>query len=208
MSRRAKPLSLEEKRKRMVDLFHETRDFMQLRELEKIAPKQKGIIEKSVKEVLDGLVADGLVQTEKIGTSNYYWAYPGSAAHQIRARLDKAKRDLAELQEKEVQVAAAIDEATAARQDTEERRRLLGEFDAAQASMDKLKAEVAKFKDRDPVVLRAKEQGIKVAVSAVNRWTDNIYTLQSYCRNTFGISSADFSAQFNVPDDLEYIDSC
>lgn len=45
-------------------------------ELEKIAPKEKGIITQAVKDVVQSLVDDGLVDTEKIGTSIYYWAFP------------------------------------------------------------------------------------------------------------------------------------
>jgi predicted transcriptional regulator len=44
--------------------------------LEKIAPKEKGITEQSVKDVVQGLVDDGLVDTDKIGTSVYFWAFP------------------------------------------------------------------------------------------------------------------------------------
>lgn len=47
-----------------------------LQELEKIAPKEKGIIAQSVKEVVQCLVDDGLVDTDKIGTSIYFWAFP------------------------------------------------------------------------------------------------------------------------------------
>lgn len=83
MTGRRKPLSIEEKRKRMIELFHESKEFWQLKELEKIAPKSKGIVEKSVKEVIDCLVDDGCVNTEKIGTSNYYWSYPGDMAHKV-----------------------------------------------------------------------------------------------------------------------------
>lgn len=47
-----------------------------MQELEKIAPKEKGIISQSVKDVIQNLVDDGLVDTDKIGTSVYFWAYP------------------------------------------------------------------------------------------------------------------------------------
>lgn len=33
----------------------------------------------TVKEVVQSLVDDRLVQCEKIGTSNYYWCFPSSA---------------------------------------------------------------------------------------------------------------------------------
>jgi len=36
-------LSAEEKRVKLLEIFHETRDFYQLKELEKLGPKLKGI---------------------------------------------------------------------------------------------------------------------------------------------------------------------
>lgn len=45
-------------------------------ELEKIAPKEKGITAQSVKEVIQALVDDHLVDSEKIGTSIYFWSFP------------------------------------------------------------------------------------------------------------------------------------
>lgn len=37
------------------------------------------LVAQTVKEVLDSLVADNLVICEKIGTSNYFWAFPSAA---------------------------------------------------------------------------------------------------------------------------------
>lgn len=37
----------------------------------------------SVKEVLQSLVDDNLVDTEKIGTSVYFWSYPSKAMHTV-----------------------------------------------------------------------------------------------------------------------------
>lgn len=76
MSKR-KGVSFEEKRIRMLELFYEKREFFTLKELEKIAPKEKGIVAQAVKDVLQTLVDDGLVRSEKIGTSVYFWTFPG-----------------------------------------------------------------------------------------------------------------------------------
>lgn len=105
MSKR-KQVSAEEKRIRMLELFHEKKDFYQLKvnihvmnsdkeflmilrrtmliklyvfnyqELEKIAPKEKQIVAQSVKDVIQNLVDDGLIDTDKVGTSVYYWSFP------------------------------------------------------------------------------------------------------------------------------------
>jgi hypothetical protein len=51
----------------MMELFFETKDVFQLKDMEKIAPKEKGITAMSVKEVLQSLVDDGMVDCERLG---------------------------------------------------------------------------------------------------------------------------------------------
>ena len=41
----------------------------------------------SVKEVLQSLVDDNLVDSERIGTSNYFWAYPSKAVHTVSYKM-------------------------------------------------------------------------------------------------------------------------
>ena len=86
-----KGLSLEEKRKKMMEIFYETKDVFLLMDLEKIAPKMKGITSMSVKDVVTSLVDDGLVDTEKIGTSVYFWAFPSKASHTRKRKLVMAE---------------------------------------------------------------------------------------------------------------------
>lgn len=76
MSKR-KGISLDEKRMRMLQIFYEKKEFFTLKELERIAPKEKSIVVQTVKDILQGLVDDGLVRSEKIGTSVYFWRFPG-----------------------------------------------------------------------------------------------------------------------------------
>jgi transcription initiation factor IIE alpha subunit len=54
-----------------------------LKELEKYLAKEKGIVQQSVKEVIQSLVDDRLVNLEKIGTSNYYWSFPSTALQTV-----------------------------------------------------------------------------------------------------------------------------
>lgn len=90
-------LSLEDKRKGMMELFYEKKDFFQLKELEKIAPKEKGIVQGSVKDVVQSLVDDGMVDTDKIGTSVYFWAFPSKASNTKKQKLSHLKSRHAEL---------------------------------------------------------------------------------------------------------------
>ena len=36
-----------------------------------------------IKDILQGLVDDGMVDSERVGTSNYYWAYPSKAVNNV-----------------------------------------------------------------------------------------------------------------------------
>ena len=38
----------------------------------------------SVKEILQSLVDDDMVDSERIGTSNYFWAFPSKALNAVR----------------------------------------------------------------------------------------------------------------------------
>ncbi|XP_013418135.1 meiotic nuclear division protein 1 homolog isoform X2 [Lingula anatina] len=89
-------LSLEEKRTRMMEFFFEKKDCFQLKELEKQCQKEKGITSMSVKDVLTSLVDDAMVDTDKIGTSVYFWAFPSKASQnadrtQVLADLSRAQ---------------------------------------------------------------------------------------------------------------------
>lgn len=50
------------------------------------------------------------------------------------------------------------------------------------------------------------EAALKAMKESGNRWTDNIFTVQTYCSNQFSIPTADFNAQFGIPEDLDYIE--
>ena len=94
MAPNKKGLSLEDKRKRMMEIFYETKDVFLLKDMEKIAPKSKGITPMSVKDVLTSLVDDGLVDTDKIGTSVYFWAFPSKASQARKRKLEAAEDSL------------------------------------------------------------------------------------------------------------------
>ncbi|KAL2305002.1 hypothetical protein Nmel_006971 [Mimus melanotis] len=95
-----KGLNVEEKRARMMELFFETKDVFQLKDLEKIAPKEKGITLMSVKEILQTLVDDGMVDTDRIGTSNYFWAFPSKALHARKRKLEELESQVSLFYEK------------------------------------------------------------------------------------------------------------
>nr|XP_005330959.2 meiotic nuclear division protein 1 homolog [Ictidomys tridecemlineatus] len=201
-----KGLSAEEKRTRMMEIFFETKDVFQLKDLEKIAPKEKGITAMSVKEVLQSLVDDGMVDCERIGTSNYYWAFPSKALHARKRKLEILESQWSEGSQKQANLQKSIEKAKIGRHETEERTMLVKELSTLRNQREQLKAEVEKYKECDPQVVEEIRQANKIAKEAANRWTDNIFALKSWAKRKFAFEENKIDKTFGIPEDFDYID--
>ncbi|KAM7419549.1 hypothetical protein PAMA_016588 [Pampus argenteus] len=148
-----KGLSLEEKRSRMLEIFFETKDVFQLKDIEKIAPKTKGITPMSVKEVLQSLVDDNMVDCERVGTSNYYWAFPSKALHARKHKLEELQKQISEAKQQKKSLQNAAEKAKVGRQDTKERSSLLKELRALREQRTQQQAELEKYRECDPEVV-------------------------------------------------------
>ncbi|KAG5845249.1 hypothetical protein ANANG_G00136790 [Anguilla anguilla] len=200
-----KGLSLEEKRSRMMDIFFETKDVFQLKDIEKIAPT-KGITPMSVKEVLQSLVDDNMVDCERVGTSNYYWAFPSKALHGRKRRLEELEKQLSEAKKRKATLQQAVEKAKVGRQDTEERAALLKELRSLREQRAQLKAEVDRYRECDPEVLEEIRKSSGTAKEAVNRWTDNVFAMKSWAKRKFGFEDSRINKAFGIPEEFDYMD--
>ncbi|XP_028658876.1 meiotic nuclear division protein 1 homolog isoform X1 [Erpetoichthys calabaricus] len=201
-----KGLSLEEKRSRMMEIFFETKDVFQLKDMEKIAPKMKGITPMSVKDVLQSLVDDGMVDTERVGTSNYYWAFPSKALHARKRKLNDLEKQTTEGEQKKTALELAVKKAKMGRQDTDNRAALLKELQELREQRNLMKAEVEKYKECDPDVVEEIRQSNKTAKEAANRWTDNVFAIKSWAKRKFAFEESKIDKTFGIPEDFDYID--
>ncbi|XP_033016518.1 meiotic nuclear division protein 1 homolog [Lacerta agilis] len=199
-------LSVEEKRTRMMEIFFETKDVFQLKDIEKIAPKEKGITAMSVKEVLQSLVDDSMVDTDRIGTSNYFWAFPSKALHARKRKLEELQNQFSEYSQKKKSLQETIEKSKIGRQDTAERAALIKELTALRQKRDQLKAEIDKYKECDPDIVEEIRQANKVAKEAANRWTDNIFATKSWAKRKFAFEESKIDKTFGIPEDFDYID--
>ncbi|XP_067136804.1 LOW QUALITY PROTEIN: meiotic nuclear division protein 1 homolog [Centruroides vittatus] len=204
MSKR-KGLSAEEKRQRMLQLFYERKEVFQLRELEKIAPKEKGIVSQSVKDVVQSLVDDGLVDTDKIGTSVYFWSFPSKATNSRKRKLQDLETQIEESKKQLSGLTEQLNKAQVGKEETNERIELLKELESVEKEKDKLKSDLKKYQDCDPKMLESMKNQTVVAKEAANRWTDNIYALKSWCKKKFFIEESVINKQFSIPEDIDYL---
>jgi len=190
----------------MLEIFTESSDFFTLKELEKIAPKKKGIISQSVKEVVQSLADDDMVFSDKCGVQTVFWCLPSDNVQKKRARLSHLSTLVVEKEKvfnDLVQEKATLKEG---RQDTETRQILIAQVKEANDKKKKLQSKLQEFAECDPDFAEALKKGSRIAMEAANRWTDNLFVLRGWCENNFSMSRSDFDANFNVPADLDYLE--
>lgn len=199
-------LSAEDKKTKMLEIFHGSRDFFQLKELEKIAPKEKGITMQSVKEVIQALVDDHLVDSEKIGTSIYYWSFPSKAKNAKKRKLKELQTELEDSEKKIKKCEDSIALESSGRVANKERTDTLSMLETISKKEEEVKKEMQKYKDSDPEYIEQLNNNIEELKTAINRWTENIYILKSYCKNTFNFDNDTIDQSFGIPKELDYLD--
>ena len=105
-----KGVSAQEKRDRMLAMFHKACAPFTKKDVEKCAPKE-GIISGAVEGVLKELVCDDLVAEAKIGGTLFFWAFPGAGVAKKRAGLAAEQARGARLAEQVVVLRGQVEEA-------------------------------------------------------------------------------------------------
>ncbi|KAI0266778.1 meiotic nuclear division protein 1 [Gloeopeniophorella convolvens] len=196
-------LSAEEKRVKLLEIFHDTKDFFQLKELEKLGPKMKGIVSQSVKEVLQSLVDDDLVQTDKVGASNFFWSFPSQRGAITQNRLDAARETLAASEKQLADLQASLAAERAARPESDKRAAALARLANATRELGALQAEFAAYGACDPVKVEEKRRAVTLAREAALRHTDNYVILMSHFTRQHGVDAQDVRAYLGVCADYE-----
>ncbi|KAI9508217.1 meiotic nuclear division protein 1, partial [Russula earlei] len=189
-------LSADEKKVKLLEIFHETRDFFQAsHELEKLGPKMKGIVSQSVKEVLQSLVDDNLVQMDKIGSSNFFWSFPSQRGAIMQSRLDGAAEAQAASEKQLAELHLAIAAERAARPESDEREAALARLTLAKKTVNELQDELEAYGACDPIKVEEKRRAVILAREAALRHTETA--------DNYSILMSHFTRQHNVePQDI------
>ncbi|KAG8823870.1 hypothetical protein FRC19_002980 [Serendipita sp. 401] len=196
-------MNADEKRAKILEIFHETKDFFQLKEIEKAASK-RGVVEKTVKDIVQALVADGLVQSDKIGSSNFFWSFPSARGATLRNQLKRVQEENGLLTERIQETDVAITTELEFRIDSQERQTALAELQTFEQEIEKLRAELAQYGQCDPATLADKERINYLAKEAALRWTDNVVLVRSHFIERYPTLNIDeFNQYFDIKIDFE-----
>jgi DNA-binding transcriptional MocR family regulator len=202
MSKR-KGLSVDEKRKRMLEIF-DSFEFYTLKELEKLGSQKGtidslGVVSNTIKEIIECLQADGLVQSEKVGTSNYFFRFP--KIEDLPTKKKELDQELRLLSKKNQELDELINVELTSRPETEDRTKKLEYLAQLQTSNEELQKRLESVSETVQAMKRQK--GVAICKQAANRWTENIFSLESFIRNEYHMDMGPMKKECGIPADLD-----
>eukprot|EP00890_Picochlorum_soloecismus_P000938 jgi/Picsp_1/1845/NSC_05312-R1_meiotic nuclear division protein 1 homolog len=212
MPAKKRGMSLEDKRDTILNIFHETKDVFVLKvtriDIEKLASK-RGVVLQSVKDVLQSLVDDDLVNQDKIGISNFFWSFPSEAAVKLNNEQEKLESKLSSLEKESTVLKDKVEKARVGKEDSKERQDLDKRVQVLSNNIAEKKRELEEFAENDPERFEQLKKAKTECRDSVNRWTDNIFILKSWMKKKFtGMDKQidGFFVQQGIPDDLDYVE--
>ena len=185
MSKKRKPLSLDEKKEVLMGIFYASGEIFNMKELLKHG-SAAGVVENTIEEIVRNLVHERLVSDDKIGSGAFFWSFPSTVFLQSKARVGALEAELAAEEAArgaaEARVAALSEDAGA----VEARAAKLAELEALRARRAELEATLKAHAENDPKEILAR---VKRCKEAADRWTDNLLALKAYCVKKFGMGA-------------------
>lgn len=145
-----------------------------------------GITLNTCKDVLIALTEDGLVDSEKIGTSLYYWSLPSKALATKAEQLKQMEAELVKANERNKllheQIETKREEQDTRVNDEEKRNELKQSIEELSKMRAGLMAELAAYQENDPGKVNQWREEIILSKTACNRWIENIFSLKSWMK--------------------------
>ncbi|ETL91854.1 hypothetical protein, variant [Phytophthora nicotianae] len=200
-----KGVSLQEKRERILRIYHESKEVFNLKEVEKLGSKA-GVVLQTVKDVNQALVDDALVDCDKIGSGNYFWSFPSKLSQSRKRKLSELEQRRHTAQEKLAKVKQNIEEQKSLRSDSDERVQKLRRLEEQKAKVNGLRTKVQHLAENDPAILEELERKVRMAKEGSDRWTDNVYTLKAWVVKKRGVEGKEVDKWLGIKDDFDYVE--
>lgn len=200
-----KRTTAQEKCNILLAIFQEKREFFQAKEIEKIAAK-KGLNEKAFKDTLKNLLDENLVTSEKLGISNYFWSFKKDEGRNLQEKEAELKKSKQNLQSELDQTKNLYEAESRTRVQSKEREEMIDMMKQLDVVINKQENEMKHYAECDPRVFESRKEEITKTKVEINKITDDIFELQSYVCNKFGMERKDFNKNFNVDDEMDYVE--
>lgn len=198
-----KTMSHDEKLNNIEELLYEKAEPFTLKELEKLAQKEKGVRSMVVKDCIQMLVNDARIVGDKIGATNFYWLFPSQACEIRKRKIDQLDKDIENAAEKKKKLQQETKDGMVGKEETDERKANLKEMKQLQEQIKELDEKLAVYRAKDPELIKKKQKDTKIAKDHANLWTDNIFEIRDNMKRETGRTEDEINDFFGIKPDLD-----
>ncbi|KAL3822950.1 hypothetical protein ACHAXA_011665 [Cyclostephanos tholiformis] len=119
MSNKTVRMSMDEKRRAILAIYHNTKEVYTEKEIINLASKA-GVNQNTIAEINQSLCDDGLVDKDKIGGSNYYWSFPAKKDRLLQLEHDEVMNKIETLRRNIKDAEARLADAKRGREDDDD----------------------------------------------------------------------------------------
>ncbi|ETO11181.1 meiotic coiled-coil protein [Reticulomyxa filosa] len=179
----------------------------------------------AIQDTITALVDEGKVHEEKIGTSNYLWAFQSEALVQNMNSTGSLKKEIENLEKKIAQLEKNLEAAKAQRADvscrfmnhtffsflfvvrrtTRKDKHKSYELAAFSNGITKFNEDLQKYNESDSVDYEGIKNAVEKAKEAMEHWTDNIFSIAKKIKER-GTSNEEFFKAYELSADFDYVE--
>ncbi|CAD2100667.1 meiotic nuclear division protein 1, putative [Plasmodium vinckei brucechwatti] len=175
--------SNEDKKLILYDIMLESESFFILKELEALAPK-KGIRSIFVKDLVQQLIDDNKIKSEKVGAQNVFWILKTEESSILQNKyqeLKDKKEEYDEMATVEKEIYAKLENSLSLKND--ELKDILKEVKKVLDSIEIKKSELDKLKKTDIRQIEKMKIQSNFATESIERWNNNIFLLKQWIQD-------------------------
>ncbi|ODV93708.1 hypothetical protein PACTADRAFT_18348 [Pachysolen tannophilus NRRL Y-2460] len=201
-------LSLEEKKIKLLDFFKRKHEFYNIKEVENAGSKFTGISSMQIKEVLQNLLDENLVNCEKCGISNLYWVFEFEIQKKLNQEHTTLSNKIQDLRQKKTDVEETIglelDKRIEKIDKFTKRSDLIKELENLNQIKFQNTEKLELLKENDPKTLENLQKNFENLKNAAEIYTDNIEALLYHFSNDpiRPIPKSDLRKELNIPEEL------
>lgn len=83
---------------------------------------------------------------------------------------------------------------------------ILEELTQKEKLCKELEQELERYRECDPEVLENLQKETLMSKEGANRWTDNVFTIKSWCERKFGLEKKMIDKSFGIPEDFDNVE--
>ncbi|SCM04690.1 meiotic nuclear division protein 1, putative [Plasmodium chabaudi chabaudi] len=175
--------SNEDKKLILYDIMLESESFFILKELEALAPK-KGIRSIFVKDLVQQLIDDNKIKSEKVGAQNVFWILKTEESSILQNKYQELKdkqEEYEEMAKVEKEIYTKLENSLSLKND--ELKDILGEVKNVLDSIEIKKSELDKLKKTDIRQIEKMKIQSNFATESIERWNNNIFLLKQWIQD-------------------------